>query len=148
MCSYSLFSVRKAGLPVVPLLQTLPTTPSRGPGPLKCAHTRVDCLPLAGLGQVDSELRVFAFDLLTAQSISNPDLHASLLQILFQILSNQRLPFIEFSLTFPTINLLQSLTELRKSFAYVYQFILKGNIKNTGEQPDQDALGEVWKGPK
>ena len=36
------------------------------------------------------------------------------------------------------VNLLEWLTELRKTFIYIYQFIIKNNIKDTGEQSDEE----------
>lgn len=46
-------------------------------------------------------------------------------------------PFIK---SFPTINLLEWLTELRESFPQVYQFIIKDDVKGADESPDQDIL--------
>lgn len=65
--------------------------PSRGPGSHPaCPHTHRDGFALAGLGQADSVPRAFAVVLPVAWYVSNPAPHASLLQMLFQILSTQR----------------------------------------------------------
>lgn len=42
-----------------------------------------------------------------------------------------------------SINLLAWLTELRDTFTYIYQFIIKGIIKDTDEEPEERDKGKV-----
>ena len=53
-------------------------------------------------------------------------------------------PSLRWSGTKPTISevaciLLEQLTELREMFSYIYQFIIKGIIKDTDERPDEEV---------